>query len=419
MGFDHTELTARLLEHWRLPPGLIAALRTGPSRPGHEVASDGGALPADAAAASHVDSAGEPSPEARIVALAGRIARLMADDQAEVYPQIVAAARQWRLLPEDAVDPLLQTLEKKVQQLAEVLSLKLPDGVDAVSLIVRAHAQLTDVAAAAAEELIRAGRLGGNTPSTGEPLHPTSRTLQEAVLQLSRRRLDASSASRGASDSSPAAAVATTTAAALAAPAPTAPNTPAASIASQRASLGSAADLPRGVAADRRGKAVRHTSATDPALRGRLAAAVAACRQNRCALSLLLAEIAQREDLVMSLGVQKFDHIRAALERVCREIDHPQVLCLPYGEIGFSVILADCERRQAVELGNALWERFRRLSLDRTARETTALPLGVGTSTVAMPPKNFPPDDLLTAAERCLYGSHASGGGVVKSIEIY
>jgi hypothetical protein len=34
-------------------------------------------------------------------------------------------------------------------------------------------------------------------------------------------------------------------------------------------------------------------------------------------------------------------------------------------------------------------------------------------------PKNFPPRDLLEGADRCLYASHASGGGVVKSIEIY
>ena len=47
------------------------------------------------------------------------------------------------------------------------------------------------------------------------------------------------------------------------------------------------------------------------------------------------------------------------------------------------------------------------------------LKLDVGVATVAQPPKNFPPRDLLDGAERCLYASHASGGGVVKSIEIY
>jgi hypothetical protein len=45
--------------------------------------------------------------------------------------------------------------------------------------------------------------------------------------------------------------------------------------------------------------------------------------------------------------------------------------------------------------------------------------IGVGAATVTLPPKNFPPKDLLLAANRCVYGSRASGGGVVKSIEIY
>jgi HD-like signal output (HDOD) protein len=410
MGFDHTELTARLLEHWRLPTVLIDAVRAGPPRTPRDAPSAPNAPAALGASAGKGDPAvrdapaWEPSPIGRVVAMAGRIARLMADNQAEVYPQIVAAARQWRLLPDEAVDPFLQTLEQKVQQLAEVLSLKLPEGVDASSLIVRAHAQLTDVAAAAAEELIRAGWIGGSAAPTHVRLDPRSRSLHEAVMQLSRRPAGSAPASRETPDSI-AATEAPATDPAIA------PAAPGASAAAHRTTAGSAAD--------RRRKTTRHAPAADPAFRGRLVAAVAACRQNRCALSLLLAEIVPGEDLVMRLGVRKFDQIRVVLERTCRELDHPQVHCLPYGEIGFSVILVDCERRQAVHLGNALIDRFPRLTADRNARESTALPLGVGTSTLSMPPKNFPPDDLLTAAEHCLYGSHASGGGVVKSIEIY
>ena len=47
------------------------------------------------------------------------------------------------------------------------------------------------------------------------------------------------------------------------------------------------------------------------------------------------------------------------------------------------------------------------------------LKLDMGVATVVQLPKNFPPRDLLDGADRCLYASHASGGGVVKSIEIY
>jgi hypothetical protein len=36
-----------------------------------------------------------------------------------------------------------------------------------------------------------------------------------------------------------------------------------------------------------------------------------------------------------------------------------------------------------------------------------------------VPPLNFPPQELLSAAAHCLYASKSSGGGGVKSIEIY
>jgi PleD family two-component response regulator len=93
--------------------------------------------------------------------------------------------------------------------------------------------------------------------------------------------------------------------------------------------------------------------------------------------------------------------------------------CLRHGEAGFAVILPDCERRKAVEIGDELIQeisRVRPVGLDRGPR---AASLSVGVASVAMLPKNFPPRDLFTTASRCLYGSHASGGSVVKSLEIY
>jgi hypothetical protein len=38
---------------------------------------------------------------------------------------------------------------------------------------------------------------------------------------------------------------------------------------------------------------------------------------------------------------------------------------------------------------------------------------------VSVPSRNFRPEGLVEGAQRCLYASQASGGGVVKSIEIY
>jgi GGDEF domain-containing protein len=200
----------------------------------------------------------------------------------------------------------------------------------------------------------------------------------------------------------------------------------------------------------------------DPGLLGRLGAVAAACRQSRRPLSLLLVQLDHSEELPVGQGVEGLGKLVQLLESLCRRIDHPCALCLAYGEMGFAVILPSCERRLAVELGSQLIEQFRRSgAVGQTNRATTeqgtdghrseapvvsvpkhsrsgrrdaasaalapkhdrvgrpAVSISVGAATVALPPKNFPPEDLLAAAERCLYGSAASGGNVVKSIEIY
>ena len=43
--------------------------------------------------------------------------------------------------------------------------------------------------------------------------------------------------------------------------------------------------------------------------------------------------------------------------------------------------------------------------------------LSAGVATLALPPKNYPPQQLIDAAQRCLGGAQLSGGGNVKSIE--
>jgi GGDEF domain-containing protein len=91
---------------------------------------------------------------------------------------------------------------------------------------------------------------------------------------------------------------------------------------------------------------------------------------------------------------------------------------LSHNESGFAVILPDCERPRAVQLGQQLLDRVRQLPTSGPAADS-AISVSVGVATLSLPPKNFPPDELLERAARCLYGSRASGGGVVKSIEIY
>lgn len=165
--------------------------------------------------------------------------------------------------------------------------------------------------------------------------------------------------------------------------------------------------------------AVADGTAPDPGLLGRIAVAIAACRQSRCPLSLLLVQLDRVDELVVTRGVQGFQSLHQSLGTICQNVAHAGAMCVMHGEAGFAVILPDCERRQAIQWGSHLAEQLRRVSPDGADPGKPGVSLSAGVATVALPPRNFLPEEIFSAAERCLYGSHASGGGVIKSIEIY
>lgn len=349
LGFNHTALTARLLESWGFPAALVEAVVVGPS-----------------------DDPGAEFPSARqrlveIVRLAELVARLLADGHTEALAELSSVGQEKHGLSSAQLQKLVETLDSKVRQLAEVFSLQLPRGADYRDVLAQAHAQMAEVAAQAAEELLR-GQCGG-LQASGENhgLAAEMERLSDAVARL------------------------------VGAPAEPPP-------ASEPTPAGATRPAP---------------PQSDPALLAQLASAVTLCRQSRSPLSLLLAELGNPEDLVMTFGPEGFQEVVRFLEGACRGLEHPGAVCTPYREAGFAVILPDCERHEAVHLGNGLIERVRHASFRRRARRQAGIALGIGAATVSLPPKNFPAKDLLVAADRCLYSSHASGGAVVRSIEIY
>ena len=116
--------------------------------------------------------------------------------------------------------------------------------------------------------------------------------------------------------------------------------------------------------------------------------------------------------------MQHLATIREMIATICDKIDYPGLIILPYGDYGFSLLLPGAERREAIEMCNELSHNLRHLGREPDALSAAAK-MGIGLATVSRPPRNFPPRDLFDGANRCLYASHASGGGVVKSIEIY
>jgi HD-like signal output (HDOD) protein len=361
LGFDHTRLSARMLEHWGLPAALIDAIAWRPD--GQTGADAGAALP-------------------KIVHLAELLCRLLVDGRAAALEEVLDLGWRYRDLTEPQIEELVSHLDEKVRGLADVLSLQLPSGVDYESVLVAAQSQLAEVASSAAEELI--GREQRNT--SGQQ----SAAVLSELESLSQTLRETSVAPRPA-------------AMPIQAPSHEAP-------------------VARQETPARPGRAVyeSHTEASDlaaPGLIGAIDFAVAACRQSRCSLSLVLVEINHIDRLLITRGLGGVELMRRLLAVLCRKLDHPDMRCIPFGEGGYALILPDCDRAQAASLGNQLIGAVRHSSIARSANLEIGFDISVGASTVALPPKNFRCEDLIESASRCLYGSRASGGSVVKSIE--
>jgi HD-like signal output (HDOD) protein/GGDEF domain-containing protein len=366
IGFTHTALTSRLLAHWGLPKGLVDAV-------GH---SEG---------VSHA-----PRSLERVLHFAELVARLLVDGQPGALPQLLEAGWANHLLTEAQLEGLVENLEEKVQQLAAIFSLQLPGGVEYRDVLAAAHRQLAPLASQATEALLRTGQ-GSSWGAEEDLLLGELQELADAISRVCPRT----------------------------------PNVPHAGPADRTVHAPRADDVNRGTHAmcavashtAARTSASHRQAPADDGLLGRLKLAVAACRQARCPLSLVLVQLAHKDEVLLAMGEEGLEGVQRVTEAICRHVDHPRSICIGYGDAGFALILPDCDRRHAVELADELLRSMRRLAPGGSPARAVAL--AVGAATVSLPPKNFPPQDLLSGADRCLYGSHASGGGVVKSIECY
>ena len=376
MGFSHTELSARLLHQWNLPELLCDAV------------------------------AWQPSPEAngpalgQILHLSELFARLFADGQTSALNELLDNGRRYCHHLDQQLEPLVLEVESKVHELADILSLALPDGLEYRDVLAEAHRQIAHLATQAAEDLLR-NHVSDNGDTEEDWLFNDLDALTDALTEICAAPVErAAAAAKAKASTEPGDARASPwqppVATEPAAVRPTASAVPP-SLARTRPAAGSVA----------------------PNLLDRLTGIVAVCRPARRPLSLLLVKLSAGEELLTACGPREIATIRQVLGKVCTRPDHPGAICLPHTDFGYALILPGAERQQAIELGNDLIRMVRSMAMSAGVARKEWLNLDVGVATVAQPPKNFPPRDLLEGADRCLYASHASGSGVVKSIEIY
>jgi len=77
------------------------------------------------------------------------------------------------------------------------------------------------------------------------------------------------------------------------------------------------------------------------------------------------------------------------------------------------------DRPTTVDFARRLVECIRQVDSQSPTQGNTNSQVSAGVATVGLPSKSLPVDQLVEAAERCLFASRSSGGNIVKSIDIF
>lgn len=379
LGFVHTELSAALLRFWGLPESIVLAVQS----------------PQSLARSEALHS--QERVLLQIVHLAQLITDLLLEGRDGTLEELLETGQAYHGLTAEQVSLVVDGVQSKVEQLAAVMLQKLPDDLNYKDVLERARKQLAVMSAEVTVDMLRMQRELTAAKSTSLALGDEVRQLRAAArdYDVPKRRT-----------SSPAATAFNETDLALEALLPPRP-------------LAAAADAAQTAAAARLAPVLDPEVDDDPALLGRLRAATVSCRQARQPLSLLLFEVDRHVELAFHYGVERAELMLDQVRNVGAEMDHPGAACQQVRDSRYAVVLPGCDRREAVQLGNQLLNKVRKLTLDVATGGSPPLTVSVGISSVALPPKNFFAEQLSESAARCLYGAQTSGGNSLKSIEIY
>jgi len=358
LGFDHTALSAALLQHWKMPELLVESI-TEPHD--YEV----------------LKRRRTPSAElARILHLAELLAELVAQNRLGALPELLEAGEAYCGLNREVLKGLVASLQPKVQQLADVLSLNFCQGVDYSAIVTEAHEQMSEIAESVAEPLSRSGR---SEEETSERILADVANLRAAVDGF-----------LGSPDSGESGSVVD----------------------------GGIQSMADGVS---QSPISSEIVAAGPVRIGesffdRLTLAVGRCRSQRQPISLLLLDVrVDRADDAVCEEV-----ISQVLETTGRDLAAECVLVEVMSSNRHAFVLSGSDRqetvRQAKTILRSLEESFQKMASTGISGEFSAC---AGVAAVSLPVKNFPPIDLIETAERCLAAAQSTGTSVVKSLEIY
>jgi len=162
LGFDHTTLSARLLESWRLPDRLVAIV----------------AAPLDP---QRIDGLPEETRDpARVLWLAEQWA-LVGDHSPEQRERRLADELAPHIEQPGPLEELEAAIDRRATDLADALQLSLPDGWTGDRLVREAHARLSDEV----EEIVRSSEVSAEIKTLKETVE-----LQATVEAMAQRNAE-------------------------------------------------------------------------------------------------------------------------------------------------------------------------------------------------------------------------------------
>lgn len=361
LGFDHMILSARLLDHWKLPSRIVQAVAT----------------PLDIEHIKLLDESTASLPQS--LHLATLLASVMVNDRGDLMPELLDAATRYRDIGVEQIDELLDRLQEQVRVMADMFSVRIEQRETFHELISRAHQQMSEAATEVLPEMMG----GRQTPSMGAE----QRKLHDDLAQYAQCFLDLSQGSL-----------------------PRSPGESIERVATEReiAPCGHTSRTHANVARE---------DAPHSDLAGRVTAALSVCRTRHQELSVILLEIDNYESLVLVHGAAQMRRVSLRMKQAVQSLADTPCECVIASGARVAVVLPGCERQQAVSLIRS----FNR-AVPRWLREQGELDIVVsfsaGVAALAVPSRSAQPQDLIDSADRCLFAAKRAGGNVVKSIDV-
>lgn len=368
LGFDHVQLSVRLMENWGLPPSLREAI----------------AMPRDQ---NHIASL--PPGERflpQVLDLAELVTRFLIHRQRRWLDRLLDAGTMYNQMSVDQLHSVLAELERKTPELAAALAVPWQDEANYVRLLEEVHrrqaAAIVEVAA------------------TLEAVPPTG--LEQAIAGLASATVfsldygDKRDTGRGTAKR----------------PASSTPAT---------AALEKSLEMKGSPAASSRFSPTRDRrevgGGTDSSpLLGPLNALLANCRQSRSSLSLLLVELDHQEQLVADAGEARLIELVQDIQKLVREATDDRTVVVPIRPGQLGVLLTGYDRHEATRSAREVLGEVRRWRDQESGEGQVSVSMGL--ASLDIPPRNFPAAELIAAAERCLQGVQMSGRDGLKTIEL-